>query len=66
MAKLDINLVGIIVEGHGICLVLVVEGLEECTTELTDLVELRVDVAEDRVSLEKRSSNKVSVSASIA
>jgi hypothetical protein len=46
-------------------LVFVVEGLEEGTSKLANFVELRVNVAEDRVSLEKRCSNKVSVSATI-
>ena len=45
VAKLDIDLVGIIIECKGVVLVLVVEGLEEGATELPDLVELRVDVA---------------------
>jgi hypothetical protein len=46
-------------------LVFVVEGFEEGTSKLANFVELRVNVAEDRVSLEKRCSNKVSVSATI-
>ena len=47
MTELDIDLVGIIIEGHRICLVLVVEGLEEGATELTNFMELGVNVAED-------------------
>lgn len=47
MTKLDIDLVGIIIKGHRVCLVLVVEGLEEGATELTNFVELGVNVAED-------------------
>jgi hypothetical protein len=46
-------------------LVFVVKRLEESTSKLADFVELRVNVTEDRVSLEKRCSNKVSVSATI-
>jgi len=65
MTELDIDLVGIIVKGHGVCLIFVVKGLEEGTSELSNFVELRVDVTEDRVSLEKRCSNKVGVSATI-
>ena len=65
MTKLDIDLVGIIIKGHGVCLIFVVKGLEEGTSELADFVELRVNVAEDRVSLEKRCSNKVGVSAAV-
>jgi hypothetical protein len=65
MTKLDIDLVGIIIECHGVCLVFVIKGLEEGTSKLANFVELRVNVTEDRVSLEKRCSNKVSVSATI-
>ena len=47
MTKLDIDLVSIIIEGHGVVLVLVVERLEEGASKFTDLVELRIDVTKD-------------------
>jgi hypothetical protein len=65
MAKLDIDLVGIIIKGHGVCLIFVVKGLEEGTSKLANFMELRVDVTENRISLEKRCPDKVSVSAAI-
>jgi hypothetical protein len=40
-------------------LIFIIKGLEEGASELTDLVELRVDVAQERVSLKERRSNQV-------
>jgi len=66
VAKLDIDLVGIIIECKGVVLVLVVEGLEEGATELPDLVELGVDIAKDRISLKERGPDQVCVGATIS
>jgi len=66
VAKLDIDLVGIIIECKGVVLVLVVEGLEEGATELPNLVELGVDIAKDRISLKERGPDQVCVGATIS
>lgn len=61
MAELDIGLGRVIIEDIILLLELVVEGLEEGATELTDAMEGGVDVSHEGVSLLNGSSDQVSV-----